>query len=581
MLVDTFDDVQKEYNAGEESCRVSLESRLRQDTFEALQALNAESWGGEDVPEIVQGKVEGRCAQTSPRAEGYSGEFDRVRQKRIPPTVQETSQTAGQRGLRASQPTDVSRSWNYQQRTRITGEDPLKVSLGATYVARNDGRKSGTGRGHIIGPRSIDVYRSRQYWQKTKIIGKDPLDVSGGTTRMAQEDELIEASVSVRQRSSVSVQVNDSGNVTRTAEDNGDAMSYRDLSSAQSSNVATAALGLSNLSDRLEEVRASLGLRTSTEIFDDLQEEYEVARAQGKTKRRRIRRPSHEQEFETLALGDTWQRRIRGQRTRQSGVGGVNDGEWLEQADATGETGRGSIMVRMGLQSDDDDGVNVEDRRDWMSETGVTRRGRIRGPRERRTPEGEEVAEGRGREELSAVLDSLEEEFQQKERLSESKEWCDPIPHHRKVSTVQRFYTAFHDPKTLPIYTCMICYRKFALTELKDADWEAWVATFAELRHASQFRCRTCFPPSEKVLACGECVKASGKGALSPAGHLHSRLGCEHKFPQELEGLTPVEEKLIALNSCYGFITKYSRIPEQCRGGGDTCPTSPASEGDG
>ncbi|PVH91108.1 hypothetical protein DM02DRAFT_369837 [Periconia macrospinosa] len=136
--------------------------------------------------------------------------------------------------------------------------------------------------------------------------------------------------------------------------------------------------------------------------------------------------------------------------------------------------------------------------------------------------------------------------------------WCEPIPHHRKVSTVQRFYSAFHDPKTLPVYTCMICYRKFALTELKDADWEAGVATFAELRHASQFRCRKCFPPSEKVLACGECAKAWGKGALSPMGHLHSRLGCEHMFPQELERLTPVEEKLIALNSCYGFITKYS-----------------------
>ncbi|KAJ4182635.1 hypothetical protein NW767_013780 [Fusarium falciforme] len=29
-------------------------------------------------------------------------------------------------------------------------------------------------------------------------------------------------------------------------------------------------------------------------------------------------------------------------------------------------------------------------------------------------------------------------------------------------------------------------------------------------------------------------------------------------FPEELKGLTPVEEKLIRLNSCYGFITKYS-----------------------
>ena len=29
-------------------------------------------------------------------------------------------------------------------------------------------------------------------------------------------------------------------------------------------------------------------------------------------------------------------------------------------------------------------------------------------------------------------------------------------------------------------------------------------------------------------------------------------------FPDKLKGLTPVKEKLIALNSCYRFITKYS-----------------------
>ncbi|KAM4064178.1 PIF1-like helicase [Hirsutella rhossiliensis] len=40
--------------------------------------------------------------------------------------------------------------------------------------------------------------------------------------------------------------------------------------------------------------------------------------------------------------------------------------------------------------------------------------------------------------------------------------------------------------------------------------------------------------------------------------HLHGRLGCEHAYPDELKDLTPLEEKLISLNSCYGFVTKYS-----------------------
>lgn len=53
-------------------------------------------------------------------------------------------------------------------------------------------------------------------------------------------------------------------------------------------------------------------------------------------------------------------------------------------------------------------------------------------------------------------------------------------------------------------------------------------------------------------------MKDLGKGVLSPVASLYSRLGCEHTYPDELKGLTPVEEKLIALNTCYGFITRYT-----------------------
>ncbi|KAF2184534.1 hypothetical protein K469DRAFT_176021 [Zopfia rhizophila CBS 207.26] len=63
MSVDTFKDAQKEYNIGEESCRVSLEGRLRQDTFKALQVLNAETGREQDVPKIVQGNAGGKQSQ--------------------------------------------------------------------------------------------------------------------------------------------------------------------------------------------------------------------------------------------------------------------------------------------------------------------------------------------------------------------------------------------------------------------------------------------------------------------------------------------------------------------------------------
>lgn len=68
------------------------------------------------------------------------------------------------------------------------------------------------------------------------------------------------------------------------------------------------------------------------------------------------------------------------------------------------------------------------------------------------------------------------------------------------------------------------------------------------------------------ISSCGECVRHLKRSSPSPAAQLHCRLGCEHMFPDELKGLTPVEEKLIALNSCYGFITRYS-IPDGKRQG--------------
>ncbi|KAF2177813.1 hypothetical protein K469DRAFT_351650 [Zopfia rhizophila CBS 207.26] len=72
----------------------------------------------------------------------------------------------------------------------------------------------------------------------------------------------------------------------------------------------------------------------------------------------------------------------------------------------------------------------------------------------------------------------------------------------------------------------------------------------------TQFSCRKCFPLGRRVLGCAECIRELERGGLSPAGHVHGWLRCEHTFPDELK----VEEKLIALNSCYGFITKYSVV---------------------
>ncbi|OAL42602.1 hypothetical protein IQ07DRAFT_669266 [Pyrenochaeta sp. DS3sAY3a] len=175
----------------------------------------------------------------------------------------------------------------------------------------------------------------------------------------------------------------------------------------------------------------------------------------------------------------------------------------------------------------------------------------------------EERNESGGREDkqadkLARILRSLDDDFEEKKRLSDGQLWCASIPPERMVSTVEEFYEAFHDKETLPIHTCVICYRKFGRAELEEVDWCQWVHVSVERSYPPQFECGRCFPVGEKVLACVGCARELGKSVLSPAAQLHSRLGCEHTFPEELKGLTPVEEKLIALNSCYGFITKYA-----------------------
>ncbi|KAH8661824.1 hypothetical protein BGZ61DRAFT_432557, partial [Ilyonectria robusta] len=128
-------------------------------------------------------------------------------------------------------------------------------------------------------------------------------------------------------------------------------------------------------------------------------------------------------------------------------------------------------------------------------------------------------------EDLASVLRFLEDEFAVKENLSNDQMWCTPIPHERKVSTVRAFYKEFHDADTLPIRTCMLCYRQpFAIFMSKLLSRGRDLLGMCGVRSLLEAGCS---------VACG------------PAS-------------QTYWGLTPVEEKLIALNSCYEFVTRYS-----------------------
>ncbi|KAH6999886.1 hypothetical protein EDB80DRAFT_687973 [Ilyonectria destructans] len=113
-----------------------------------------------------------------------------------------------------------------------------------------------------------------------------------------------------------------------------------------------------------------------------------------------------------------------------------------------------------------------------------------------------------------------------------------PVPHERKVSTVQSIYKDFHNTETFPV---------------------------CDGPSSPFFSCKY-FPVGCDVLACLECARCLTRGYLLTTARLHVRLGYEHMLPDELKDLTPVEEKLTSLNSCYGFITKYSIRDDQRQG---------------
>jgi hypothetical protein len=305
---------------------------------------------------------------------------------------------------------------------------------------------------------------------------------------------------------------------------------------------------------------AGLGIRTSTDIFEAAQKEHEEARNNMQFAREWNRRqggvPSRAivattegdmaQEGHTHAVEST----ICPQQLKRKHVGRI-DREQPKRARTVGATDQGfGGPQNTGTVGTTDQG--------GLQSAGTVERANQERSKRARTVVRRERSDAEQMEDLAPVLQHLEEEFAEKERLSHEQAWCAPIPLARKVSTVQKFYKAFHDKNTLPTHTCKICYLKFCQAELQEVGWDVWMESHIEKRNDSPFKCGSCFPVGQGILACADCVKRLRQGNLSRAAQLHSQLGCEHMFPDELKGLTPVEEKLIALNSCYGFTTKYS-----------------------
>lgn len=349
----------------------------------------------------------------------------------------------------------------------------------------------------------------RTYRQKTKITGINPMDIPGAAARVAQASKRVREVASAllagpkqHQRRTRITGVDS----PEASEDPG-----RRIGPSSSSNVLGSDFGELN----------------------------------------RLARESGEVAF-YMALGDDERARILGSTEMSEQTGtlrtelemctsvGILDSS-QEGFEARGGSSRKRTRTQAGRQSED----------------------RLRGPYKRARLAGANASQANEvnwEEEVASIMQTLDEEFEAKERESYGRLWCEPVPHERKVGTVREFYTAFHEASTLPIRTCAICYRKLAAADLRDMDIAEMTRQGFCIGKSPHFSCRRCFCSDSSVLACAECVNATGAGGLSPAAQVHRWLRCEHAYPSELDGLTPVEEKLIALNSCYSFITKYSVV---------------------
>lgn len=74
-------------------------------------------------------------------------------------------------------------------------------------------------------------------------------------------------------------------------------------------------------------------------------------------------------------------------------------------------------------------------------------------------------------------------------------------------------------------------------------------------------KCEKCLPPDGDTVVdvCLECRGSFKHGKLPKACSVSNMdIGCEHRYPKELDGLSPLKERLIALQAPFGYITKFT-----------------------
>ncbi|KJZ70297.1 hypothetical protein HIM_10304 [Hirsutella minnesotensis 3608] len=144
-------------------------------------------------------------------------------------------------------------------------------------------------------------------------------------------------------------------------------------------------------------------------------------------------------------------------------------------------------------------------------------------------------------ESLEAILRYHESRFRDKEKESVTRSWCKEVPLPLQVETAKSFHQAFTDERT-----------KQPPSEVITIRWRTHLSPSLLQATTALQECTECFPAGDdaETMVCHECSAALKKGKL--------HIGCEHRYPEALDGLSPVEERLIALQASFGYIKKFT-----------------------
>jgi len=146
--------------------------------------------------------------------------------------------------------------------------------------------------------------------------------------------------------------------------------------------------------------------------------------------------------------------------------------------------------------------------------------------------------------------------------VSACRDWCNPIPPEGKVDIVQAFLKAFHDEDSSEIALCSVCRMQKKPRDLKSVGWRAAIPANIQSAMVSLFACRRCFLEEDVGAGVPICLTSPAafdrQQALDVCIGSTMHISCEHSYPKELQDLMPLEEKLIALNAVYSFITKFN-----------------------